>query len=283
MKKIGRNDPCPCGSGKKYKVCCGAATSHPVESAAPIANRSEPKVAFVYDATMLANRVGREAAVVAEHFDTLCHEYAKDIDEVYSTVAALAYFGMMQADQHDDELRKHVSVLLSNALKSFTAAFSLLRTGWRLQPYLCIRNSYEGLSVAIHLMTTPRDLELFKNDKLDSTSTFKSAKRLLPIFGRIYGNLSEQFAHIGRPFRHVQKGNKYSDDESDLWGCLSQLTLLIWFLYWVVELAFYEWAPKPQFWVKSGENAYQFSPTSEASAWKTRLLARYKGKVPGFP
>ena len=30
-KKIGRNDPCPCGSGKKYKQCClnsaAAATS----------------------------------------------------------------------------------------------------------------------------------------------------------------------------------------------------------------------------------------------------------------
>jgi tetratricopeptide (TPR) repeat protein len=24
MAKIGRNDPCPCGSGKKYKKCCGA-------------------------------------------------------------------------------------------------------------------------------------------------------------------------------------------------------------------------------------------------------------------
>ena len=23
VKKIGRNDPCPCGSGKKYKQCCG--------------------------------------------------------------------------------------------------------------------------------------------------------------------------------------------------------------------------------------------------------------------
>ncbi|MDD3808043.1 MAG: SEC-C metal-binding domain-containing protein [Candidatus Pacebacteria bacterium] len=22
-KKVGRNDPCPCGSGKKYKHCCG--------------------------------------------------------------------------------------------------------------------------------------------------------------------------------------------------------------------------------------------------------------------
>jgi uncharacterized protein len=26
--KIGRNDPCPCGSGKKFKRCCGGATIH---------------------------------------------------------------------------------------------------------------------------------------------------------------------------------------------------------------------------------------------------------------
>jgi uncharacterized protein len=25
--KVGRNDPCPCGSGKKYKKCCGSATA----------------------------------------------------------------------------------------------------------------------------------------------------------------------------------------------------------------------------------------------------------------
>ena len=24
--KVGRNDPCPCGSGKKYKKCCGRAS-----------------------------------------------------------------------------------------------------------------------------------------------------------------------------------------------------------------------------------------------------------------
>jgi preprotein translocase subunit SecA len=22
-EKVGRNDPCPCGSGQKYKKCCG--------------------------------------------------------------------------------------------------------------------------------------------------------------------------------------------------------------------------------------------------------------------
>jgi uncharacterized protein YecA (UPF0149 family) len=23
VTKVGRNDPCPCGSGKKHKKCCG--------------------------------------------------------------------------------------------------------------------------------------------------------------------------------------------------------------------------------------------------------------------
>jgi len=26
--KVGRNDPCPCGSGKKYKKCCGLGADH---------------------------------------------------------------------------------------------------------------------------------------------------------------------------------------------------------------------------------------------------------------
>ncbi|MBX3428208.1 MAG: SEC-C domain-containing protein [Hyphomonadaceae bacterium] len=25
-QKVGRNEPCPCGSGKKWKKCCGAGT-----------------------------------------------------------------------------------------------------------------------------------------------------------------------------------------------------------------------------------------------------------------
>jgi len=28
QSKIGRNDPCPCGSGRKYKRCCGQASVH---------------------------------------------------------------------------------------------------------------------------------------------------------------------------------------------------------------------------------------------------------------
>ena len=27
MKEVGRNDPCPCGSGKKFKKCCAQKSS----------------------------------------------------------------------------------------------------------------------------------------------------------------------------------------------------------------------------------------------------------------
>ena len=32
LNKVGRNAPCPCGSGKKYKRCCGRSTSNIVGS-----------------------------------------------------------------------------------------------------------------------------------------------------------------------------------------------------------------------------------------------------------
>ena len=35
MAKIGRNDPCPCGSGKKYKKCCMASDEAAARAARP--------------------------------------------------------------------------------------------------------------------------------------------------------------------------------------------------------------------------------------------------------
>jgi len=35
MNKINRNSPCPCGSGKKYKICCGAGNLSPLHGMIP--------------------------------------------------------------------------------------------------------------------------------------------------------------------------------------------------------------------------------------------------------
>lgn len=47
LKKVGRNDPCPCGSGKKYKKCCGRLTStNPlVKDSGPTAQEFKQKLA----------------------------------------------------------------------------------------------------------------------------------------------------------------------------------------------------------------------------------------------
>ena len=45
-KKVGRNDPCPCGSGKKYKFCCGVSTG----------SRAQGKYRYVVLPFFLCNR-----------------------------------------------------------------------------------------------------------------------------------------------------------------------------------------------------------------------------------
>ena len=75
MKKIGRNDPCPCGSGKKYKKCC--------------LNKSASKGNFVYtDLDQLSNRV--PALIKQGEFDeaedvcrSLMEQFPEQIDGVH--------------------------------------------------------------------------------------------------------------------------------------------------------------------------------------------------------
>jgi hypothetical protein len=280
-QKIGRNEPCPCGSGKKYKVCCGSPVSAPSQDF--VATAQDGETLYVYGSNMLTNRVDREASVIAKDFDQLCRDYLADIDEVYSCAMSLLHHGLTQARKHNDETRCALATVLTNALKSFTAAYALLRTGWRLQPYLCIRNAFEALSVAIHVAMTPQDFERFKRGELDSTRTFNSAKKLMPIFGRVYGDMSHQFVHVGKPFRHIQQGSKYQKNEKDLWGCLFVLMSLIWFTYEVVEFIFYDFARDPIFWKRIGDNEYRLALTAQAKDWKARLIARYKQHPEAFP
>ncbi|MDB4950890.1 MAG: motif [Gemmatimonadetes bacterium] len=37
MVKVNRNDPCPCGSGRKYKACCMAAVQAAERAGVPVA------------------------------------------------------------------------------------------------------------------------------------------------------------------------------------------------------------------------------------------------------
>lgn len=60
--KIGRNDPCPCGSGKKYKQCC------------LLKNRPKPLGSRRFKATVLSNKKEEKAAQ-----ETLVEEQGVDL------------------------------------------------------------------------------------------------------------------------------------------------------------------------------------------------------------
>src|SRR2546430_16779235 len=60
MTKIGRNDPCPCGSGKKYERCCGADPSIAAVAGAvaapPLGGRGAMERAMAEVGRLLADR-----------------------------------------------------------------------------------------------------------------------------------------------------------------------------------------------------------------------------------
>jgi hypothetical protein len=285
--KLGRNASCPCGSGKKYKFCCLRA-QNPARSthhASSLNVPSEDAVLEVFSENMLRNRVDREAKKITEHFDALVRDHIVDIDLIYSSACKNLIIRKRGSEKDQDVVRTELAVLLTNQLKSFTAAFSLIRTGWRLQPFLCIINSYEALSVVLHLFNYWEDLVNYKNGKLKSTTTFNSAKKLLPFFGQIYGQLSEEFAHIGRPFGFIQEGSLFTEGEKLLWFCLIQLAYLIWFTFETTELIFYDYIENKLFWRKEGmqvrpgreqmAQAYRLEPTAEAEELRKRIFTAY--------
>ena len=75
MAKIGRNEPCPCGSGKKYKQCCLAKDE---------AARSVPSVATLADH-------------LPHHYPRLCKNCSANIDAAARGVVALIDTGKLDA------------------------------------------------------------------------------------------------------------------------------------------------------------------------------------------
>jgi tetratricopeptide (TPR) repeat protein len=63
--RLGRNDPCPCGSGKKFKQCCGAAASRTAK-AVPIGRPSDGAVQAAKASSRLDVGPVTEAAQVSE-------------------------------------------------------------------------------------------------------------------------------------------------------------------------------------------------------------------------
>lgn len=79
-QKVGRNDPCPCGSGKKYKSCCLKNTS--AAGVKPRGHKLKAKWLNAPEAPNLMERTFGEAiSSTGKVFDTCKDEEFKKIEE----------------------------------------------------------------------------------------------------------------------------------------------------------------------------------------------------------
>jgi hypothetical protein len=84
-QKIGRNDPCRCGSGKKYKHCCG----QPAAPAAAPAESHEGAVALAMAWLAQHHRKGFATALQTVMDDAVLEIFDDDEDEARAAVAGL--------------------------------------------------------------------------------------------------------------------------------------------------------------------------------------------------
>jgi len=87
MAKIGRNDPCPCGSGKKYKQCCLAK------------DEEAERVALAATAPAPRKQVRNVAAEIAQR---LAAAYDGDDTEDELTIASNAAVDLVHAGKLDE-------------------------------------------------------------------------------------------------------------------------------------------------------------------------------------
>jgi len=87
MAKIGRNDPCPCGSGKKHKKCCSVTN----DAAKPVASQSDSSAPHVCDlcGEGLEDDLNDRADLIlhellegrVDEAEALCHAFIHDFPE----------------------------------------------------------------------------------------------------------------------------------------------------------------------------------------------------------
>ena len=230
------------------------------------------KTIVVGKKNILLNQLKREGPRIEKSFDTLCAADLDELSELTAQVGMLLLSGLKTSQVSGDELRNMAGQLLMNALNSFAAAVQILRSGYRLQPGIIVRNILESVSVVFHLIQKPADLKQLQTGKLNVPKTVNSAKKALPPFGQLYGFFTKQFSHISEFHQALQPLVEYSERDEALICNLRFLRISIWLIYVTAELLYHDIMTKPRYWKHISGGAYAYDPSAEERTWMDDFL-----------
>lgn len=248
----------------------------PIDKVIGVSIDHEQKLFLTYTEDMLLNTLKRDAVKIASSFDKLCEGHIKEISRLVSTTLMIIDRGKYKASQDKDELTLACLEMLANAINSFSAATTILRNGYRLQPGILIRNILETISTVLHLLIYKDDLGKFRKGHLKSSKTIDSAKQVLSPFGEYYGFFSQEFAHIGNLQQNLHPLTSYNQFDDALKSNIAFLRLTSWLLYVTTELICYKTVNNHRYWQDLGESdqghMYAYNPSEDERQWLANYL-----------
>jgi tetratricopeptide (TPR) repeat protein len=174
----GRNDPCPCGSGRKYKRCCGSASIAPGKIG-PDTALPRPSLGPVTEAGRLLAAYSplRQAILQAQHRPSRNTDSAAAADTSRRTRSAQAYLDL--AARHDAGGR------LPDAITALQAAVRLL-------PHDAVAHYNLGLAC------------LKANRLAEAAASLRIAAELQPDFGRAHYQLGVALQRQGHDVAAIE-------------------------------------------------------------------------------
>lgn len=191
MQKIGRNDPCACGSGKKYKACCGKQGGDSVQSQGA-GKASVPKA---FQAALEHHRSGRLAQAIGAYEEIL------RLDPKHAE--ALHLLGTLYQDQGrlDDAIACYQKAVLIQ--QKSAEIYSNLGNALQMrgQPEDAAANCRKAIALKPAFPEAHSNLgnALMSQGKLDEAiKCFRQAIRFKPDFATAYRNLGVALNALGK-------------------------------------------------------------------------------------
>ena len=102
MNEVGRNDPCPCGSGKKYKKCCGIKKSMQSRSFSKV-DIENSKASIQRITGLISQTIRKTNPEAADMLDKGIKEQTDKLDEKIEEIAEETEEQATQEDQKNNE------------------------------------------------------------------------------------------------------------------------------------------------------------------------------------
>jgi len=237
------------------------------------------KKIVVIPVDVLSRQWTKYAPEIAKTFD---RHFADDVLTISREYAKLMRLLHHASTQIDSDKQRKMHMLLMNTATTLHAAIDLIRTGYRLQPGILLRNVVESMATVIVLCIEPGEFEQFEAGKFESSKAFTRAKKVLPPLGPINGMLSNHFVHLGDLHASPQPVIIYNPEDEAAHAQLTFVRGIINLLYITSELAFSGYGIERRYWRDVPGGGITYDPDDEERQWQKEFL-RIEEEELGIP